>query len=284
MPEEKHDWPKYGAVAAILALPLAVAGILTTLYIEPLQCFVGAKQCFNGDINIAIDPPRPPDTVREARFTVESEGAAEVHAFVRSRLEEGKQINSVSFQPGGGWLVVWDRNQYHSKGLTGGLRSVLDSLVQTGASISDVVFAPWPGTDTWAIIHGNGEVTASAPPPGARLALEEARRAGRPVLSIAFLGLGSWLVVDRDRFDSGGPGPAPVLEEVRGLLRVRLPQTLRLLEPGGYFAQYDERSWTASGLPRRLSSELERLRSSNKRVQVAAFTSEGGWLIVAEAG
>lgn len=280
------DWAKYGAIAGIIAIPIGIAAIFTEIYEERLQCLLGLR-CPVVHVEPADPPPtHPPLNIparSPARFTVESNRApSRVHEIVRSLLENGKRINSVSFRPGGGWVVVWDDNQYHSHDLSPRMRFVLDSLADVQSSISDVVFAPWVGTDSWAIIHGNGEVATSGTPPGALLALDEARLSGTPVSSVAFMGMGAWVVVDRHDAKSGGPIPEPLLREISSALDVKLPRTLRLLEPGGYLMQYDEHAWTASGLPGGAAEELEGLRRRGKRVHVTAFTPEGGWLIVAE--
>jgi hypothetical protein len=284
------DWTKLGALATIAAIP--IAGLYLILE-NPLKCWAGTGGEWCPPVEEIVDhqfppveslppaslPPRP-----STRFTLRSGHTPEgVHGAVQALLESGKRITSVSFAPGGGWLVVWEGSQYRAHGLSPHIRSVLDSLVHARSPIADVVFAPWSGTDTWAIIHGNGEVVGNEIPPGAADALDQARRAGTPVSSVAFLGMGAWFVIHPDRAESGGPMPEPLSQVVRTALQRRIPRTLRLLDAGGYLMQYDENSWTASGLPGRAPEELERLRREGKRVRVTSFTPEGGWLVVAEA-
>lgn len=278
------DWAKLGALATIATIPI---GALYLILENPLKCWAGTGECPSPIVQLADSLQSLPTTSlpprRITRFTLESGHAPEdVHGVVQSLLQEGESITSVSFAPGGGWLVVWDSSQYRAQGLSLRIRTVLDSLVQARSPIRDVVFAPWAGTDSWAIIHGDGKVAGNELPPGAAASLDHARRTGTPVSSVAFLGMGAWFVVHPHRVESGGPLAEPLSQEIGSALRGRVPRTLRLLEPSGYLAQYDERSWSASGLPGRAAEELERLRLGGKRVHVTSFTPEGGWLIVAE--
>ncbi len=107
----------------------------------------------------------------------------EAHEMLKKLLPKG--IQSFSFAPNGGWVIITKTNEHFARNIPGTCYEKIKEFVQKGTKIKEVVFPPNGGINSWLIITENG--TFSKNIPGACYdKITALQKSGKVIESVAF--------------------------------------------------------------------------------------------------
>ncbi len=121
-------------------------------------------------------------------------------------LWESHKIANVAVMAQGGWLVVYDKNDFAADGIPAGARAALEEARRDGGTIRSMAFAPDGG---WVLLLGAG-FKEEGVPDDLRRTLAEHYQKGVAVRCVTFTSQGDWFLLDdgNECFSSNTAHPA----------------------------------------------------------------------------
>jgi transglutaminase-like putative cysteine protease len=129
--------------------------------------------------------------------------------------KSGAEIKCVAFRPQGGWVLLYNQNDFVEEGLPAGTQARLQEVKKAGGTLRAVAFAPDGG---WVVLGDKG-AWGEGLPTSLSDRLAEHGKKKIPIRCVAFTSQGDWFLID-DRNDcqsSNTSHPAfKKLEELQG--------------------------------------------------------------------
>lgn len=109
--------------------------------------------------------------------------SGEAHEMLKKLLPKG--IQSFSFAPNGGWVIITKTNEHFARNIPEECYQKIKDFVQKGTKIEEVVFPPKGGNNSWLIITENSTFARNIPG-SCHDKITALQRSGKIIQSVAF--------------------------------------------------------------------------------------------------
>lgn len=217
----------------------------------------------------------------------------EAHKKITQLLPKG--INSFSFSPNGGWVIITKNNGYFARNIPNECYNKIKDLKSKGHKILEVSFPPKGGSNSWIIITDKSTFARNIPKE-CHAKIQEFKKKGKRIKSVSFPyknifdnSNNAWAIITTDGNFYAKNIPDECYQIMRNLRESDMPgkrasrkiNQVSFTPSGGWVVLADDYFFA-----RKISSEaLKKLRSYQKnkyKFHLIAFTPNGkGWSLIA---
>jgi len=217
----------------------------------------------------------------------------EAHKKIAQLLPNG--INSFSFSPNGGWVVISKTNQHFARNIPNECYTKIKELKTKGHKIEQVSFPPKGGSNSWIIIT-NKTTFARNIPKECHAKIQEFKKKGKRIKSVSFpykniynSSNNAWVIITTDGNFYAKNIPDECYQIMRNLRESDMPNKrasrkinqVSFTPSGGWVVLADD-YFFARNIPSEAFKKLESYKKNKYKSHIIAFTPNGkGWTLIA---
>ncbi len=217
----------------------------------------------------------------------------EAHKKITQLLPKG--INSFSFSPNGGWVIITKNNGYFARNIPNECYNKIKDLKSKGHKIRQVSFPPKGGSNSWIIITDKTTFARNIPKE-CHAKIQEFKKKGKRIKSVSFpyknIYSGSnnaWVIITTDGNFYAKNIPDECYQVMRNLRESDMPgkrasrkiNQVSFTPSGGWVVLADD-YFFARNIPSEAFNKLKSYRKNKYKSHIIAFTPNGkGWSLIA---
>ena len=217
----------------------------------------------------------------------------EAHKKITQLLPKG--INSFSFSPNGGWVIITKNNGYFARNIPNECYNKIKDLKRKGHKIQQVSFPPKGGSNSWIIITDKTTFTRNIPKE-CHTKIQEFKKKGKRIKSVSFpyknifnSSNNAWVIITTDGNFYAKNIPDECYQVMRNLRESDMPskRASRKINqvsftPSGGWVVLAEDYFFARNIPSEAFNKLKSYQKNKYKSHIIAFTPNGkGWSLIA---
>lgn len=245
-----------------------------------------------GFTNFVINTSDNSGTVDQIKFNRNI--SEEAHQKMEELLPLG--IQSFSFTPSGGWVIITKNNGYFAKGIPQQCFDKIGEYHNSGTKIKEVVFPPNGGNNSWLIITEKGTYAKNIPQECYER-IQALKQQGKTIESVSFPYVNiynressnSWVILTTDGNSFAKNIPDECYQIMRNIRQSDMPNkpsdrkiTKVSFTPSGGWVVFAEDYFFARNIPDEAFKKLGEFRGKGYNNSILAFDPDNnGWSLVA---
>ncbi|MEY8847650.1 serine hydrolase domain-containing protein [Psychroserpens sp. XS_ASV72] len=206
-------------------------------------------------------------------------------------------IQSFSFTPNGGWVIITKNNGYFARGIPQQCFEKIKEYHNAGVKIKEVVFPPKGGNNSWLIITEN-DTYAKNIPQECYVRIQALKQQGKTIESVSFPYINifdhdsdnSWVILttDGDTFSKNIPDECyQIMQNIRQSDMPNKPSDRKITKvsftPSGGWVVFAEDYFYTRNIPDEAFKKLGEFRGREYNNSIIAFDPDNnGWSLVAD--
>ena len=206
-----------------------------------------------------------------------------------------KKINSFSFSPNGGWVIVTESNETFARNIPNECFLKIKELKGKGHKIQQISFPPKGGSNSWIIITDKTTFARNIPEE-CNKEIQALEKRGKKIMNVSFPyknpftnSNNSWVVITTDGATYSRNIPDDCYQIIQNLGQSSLPNkkatrkvTQVSFTPSGGWVVFAEDYFFARNIPDEAFKTLKDFNSKKYKPHLIAFTPNGkGWSLIA---
>ncbi len=214
----------------------------------------------------------------------------EAHKKITQLLPKG--INSFSFSPNGGWIIVTKTNETFARNIPNECYLKIKELKKKGHKIQQISFPPKGGTNSWIIITDKNTYARYIPNECYKK-IQALKKQGKKIKSVSFpyksSSNNSWVIITTDGTTYSRNIPDECYQIMQNLKQSDMPNkravrkiTQVSFTPSGGWVVLADDYFFARNIPNEAFKQLKSFDKKRYKSHIITFTPNGkGWSLIA---